>query len=61
MWKSIEVALDNWKVLWGVCYSEYLDVDAKIGKWKSLSRVQLFVTTRTIQSVEFSRPEYWSG
>ena len=30
-------------------------------KWKSLSHVQLFVTSRTIQSMEFSRPEYWSG
>ena len=30
-------------------------------KWKSLSRVQLFVTpwTWTIWSMEFSRPEYW--
>ena len=30
-------------------------------KWKSLSHVQLFETPRTIQSMEFSRPEYWSG
>ena len=30
-------------------------------KLKSLSRVQLFATPRTIQSMEFSRPEYWSG
>ena len=30
-------------------------------QWKSLSRVQLFVTTWTIQSMEFSRQEYWSG
>ena len=29
-------------------------------KWKLLSPVQLFVTPRTIQSMEFSRPEYWS-
>ena len=29
--------------------------------WKSLSCVWLFVTPRTIQSMEFSRPEYWSG
>ena len=29
-------------------------------KWKSLSRFQLFVTPWTIQSMEFSRPEYWS-
>ena len=30
-------------------------------KWKSLSCVQLFVTPWTIQSMEFSRPEYWKG
>ena len=30
-------------------------------KWKSLSRVRLFETPWTIQSMEFSRPEYWSG
>ena len=30
-------------------------------KWKSLSFVQLFATPWTLQSMEFSRPEYWSG
>ena len=30
-------------------------------KWKLLIRVQLFATPWTIQSMEFSRPEYWSG
>ena len=30
-------------------------------KRKSLSHVQLFATPWTIQSMEFSRPEYWSG
>ena len=30
-------------------------------KWKSLSHIWLFVTLWTIQSVEFSRPQYWSG
>ena len=30
-------------------------------KWKLLSCVQLFMTPWTIQSMEFSRPEYWSG
>ena len=30
-------------------------------KWKLLSHVRLFVTPWTIQSMEFSRPEYWSG
>ena len=28
--------------------------------WKSLSRVWLFATPWTIQSMEFSRPEYWN-
>ena len=31
------------------------------GKGKSLSCIQLFMTPWTIHSVEFSRPEYWSG
>ena len=30
-------------------------------KWKSLSCVWLFATPWTIQSLEFSRPENWSG
>ena len=31
------------------------------GKEKSLSHVRLFVTPQTMHSMEFSRPEYWSG
>ena len=34
---------------------------AEMDKWKSLSCVQLFATAWTIQSMEFSRPEYWGG
>ena len=30
-------------------------------KGKSLRRVQLFVTPWTIESMEISRPEYWTG
>ena len=30
-------------------------------KWKSLSRVRLIATPWSIQSMEFSRPEYWTG
>ena len=30
-------------------------------KWNSLSSVRLFEILWTIQSTEFSRPEYWSG
>ena len=29
-------------------------------EWKALSHVWLFATPRTIQSMEFSRPEYWN-
>ena len=32
-----------------------------LSEWKSFSCVQLFVTLWTIQSMEFPRPEYWSG
>ena len=35
--------------------------DAAEGKWKLLSCLRLFATLWTIQSMEFSRPEYWSG
>ena len=30
-------------------------------KWKSLSPLRLFATPWTIQSMEFSRAEYWNG
>ena len=30
-------------------------------KWKWLSHIQLFATRWTMQSMEFSRPEYWNG
>ena len=33
----------------------------ELPQWKSLSRVWLFATPWTIQSMEFSRLEYWSG
>ena len=32
-----------------------------MSEWKSFSRVQLFANSWTVQSLEFSRPEYWSG
>ena len=36
-------------------------LDIWVSEWKSLSRVWLFETPLTVQSMEFSRPEYWSG
>ena len=35
--------------------------NSNLFKCKALSRVRLFVTPWAIQSMEFSRPEYWSG
>ena len=35
--------------------------DSSTWKWKSFSSVPLFATPWTIQSVEFARPDYWSG
>ena len=50
----------QWKqqlqALWYTQYNLHCEV-----KWKSLSRVWLFATPWTTQSMEFSRPEYWSG
>jgi len=38
---------------------DWFDLAGPMGK--SLSRVQLFSTPWTRQSMGFSRPEYWSG
>ena len=46
--------------VYNVCVYVYVWSERK-WKWKSLSRVQLFATPCTMQSMEFSRPEYWSG
>ena len=37
----------------------YLNIQSEV-KWKLFSHVQLFATPWTIQSMEFSRPEYWT-
>ena len=41
--------------------SQCSELQGQVWKWKSLSRVRLFATLWTIQSMEFCRPEYWSG
>ena len=40
---------------------EGVAISSSLAYLKSLSRVRLFVTPWTVQSVKFSRPEYWSG
>ena len=54
------------KGFWETCFSikkpkEKKNLQTTNWKSKSLSRVRLFVTSWTIKSMEFSRPEYWSG
>ena len=55
---------DNFKITVGKnvekLESSYVAEREKL-KWKSLSCVQLYVTLWTIQSMEFLRPEYWTG
>ena len=46
--------LNKWDE-WNHCLASNLK------NWKSLSHVQFFATPRTMESMEFSRPEYWSG
>ena len=53
--KSISIQLST---AYGMRHGDTLKV-IKV-KWKSLSRLRLF-TLWIIQSMEFSRPEYWSG
>ena len=43
---------------WG--HGHILNVKSEV-KWNSLSHVWLFATQWTVQPMEFSRPEYWSG
>ena len=42
-------------------YKDLLSLGFSYKPWKSFSRVRFFETPWTIQSMEFSRPEYWSG
>ena len=49
--QGLDILSDIWKCVVH-CYMQW--------KWKSLSRVRLFVTPWPIQSMESSRPEYWS-
>ena len=62
-WKSrlaSKVKTKFWRVLRRrLIYSDWRQGQCEV--WKSLSRVQVFVTPWTIHSKEFSRPEYWSG
>ena len=42
-------------------YSDFSLKKNKKWKWKLLSPVWLFETPWTVESMEFSKPEYWRG
>ena len=42
-------------------FMHYLELLIALDKWKSVSHIGLFAIPWIIQSMEFSRPEYWSG
>ena len=47
---------------WGTAWPELIETPGWSGvEWTSFRCVLLFVTPWTIQSMEFSRPEHWSG
>ena len=49
-------------LVWGLfCFLVFCISLLFVWKGKSLSLVWLFVTPWTIQSMDFSRPDYWSG
>ena len=54
----VETWMDLENVTWERSKSE---VEWGEVKWKLLSRVWLLATPQTMQSMEFSRSEYWSG
>ena len=58
---SGKAAPDKYGCLISCLPSSTLDMKNSEWKWKLLSRVWLFANPWTIQSMEFSRPEYWSG
>ena len=62
IWLSTE---QQWKDILKVIrihyWSDYCKDEVGEVKWKSLSRIRLFVMPWAIQSMEFSRPEYWSA
>ena len=61
-WRRQEDFQHGFHLLVGKGWPEGLSKAAWLAvKWKSLTRGWLFATPWTIQSVEFSRPEYWSG
>ena len=51
-------AVSSWGTQW--VFSSFQFAFKCQWKWKSLSHVRLFATPWTVQSMEFSRPEYWS-
>ena len=58
-WWKLRFWLHSITNLWSVSQTRHIHV--LLVKWKLLSRVWLFVTPWTIQPMEFSRQEYWSG
>ena len=57
LWRTV------WRTLWRTVKKLEIELPWKSEKWKwkSLSYVWFFVTPWTIQSMEFSSQEYWSG
>ena len=54
--------IDEWYSMVKLYYSLFIcsPIKGHLMLWKLLSCVWLFVATWAIQSIEFSRPEYWS-
>ena len=57
-WWECKLVQPLCKTVWRVLKKLKIEL---LWKWKSLSHVRLLATPWTIKSVEFSRPEYWSG
>ena len=60
LWKNEWIKASHFLISYcQVCYKIYQFSEQLV--WKLLSHVRFFETPWTIQSMEFSRSEYWSG
>ena len=63
-WKSTSCKMSGWmnhKLESRLPAEQHSEICRWKWKWKALSCVRLFATSCTLQSMEFSRPESWSG
>ena len=60
-YSKLSKPVELWNKIYWPQITEIWKIKMSQWKWKLFNRVWLFETPWTIQPMEFSRPEYWSG